>query len=90
MNGYRGPAIIITSDGTELDAHVNLFVDNSGRLKSWGGTATIANLNPLIIEEDDLVLRLPNGREGRIASFTHASTGSDEATFRGSGVPPFA
>ncbi|TDB88338.1 hypothetical protein E1264_11690 [Actinomadura sp. KC216] len=84
INAYSGPATLVTDDGAERDATVDLFVEQEGGLKRWFGTARLDDVPPL----EELRLRTPDGREGK-AIITRVEYGSDEVELQGSGPPPF-
>jgi hypothetical protein len=89
MNGYQGPATLITADGAELAAQVELHVETDGQFKTWLGTATFDDPRAAALPEGRLVL--PDGGEGRvIVTHVTGSTGGFVAEVQGSGPPPFA
>jgi hypothetical protein len=85
---YEGPATII-SDGFEVQADVQLYVDTSGSIRSWEGTGT-AHLPappPLL---DQATIRLPDGREAAArVDIYWSATPPSHLEIRGSGRPPF-
>jgi hypothetical protein len=87
MSRYRGPATLISSDGTEVDVHVDLRTKQASSLREWSGTATIDNFDATDLH--DRTLRLPDGREAQV-TLSSAAGWSDVIALVGSGPPPFA
>ncbi|MGI8336847.1 DUF4873 domain-containing protein [Actinomadura scrupuli] len=83
MSRYRGPATLISSDGAEVDVHVDL----RSKQREWSGTATIAGF--VATDLDDRTLRLPDGREAQVTLGDSAGW-SDVVSLAGNGPPPFA
>lgn len=87
---YQGTATIRTADGTEYAAEVDLRVQaepfGAGVIRSWAGTAVVANFDATQI--GNATICLPGGREGNIV-IPGAIAGSDAIDITGSGKPPF-
>ncbi|TDD83483.1 DUF4873 domain-containing protein [Actinomadura rubrisoli] len=83
MSRYRGPATLISSDGAEVEVHVDL----RAKQREWSGTATIGDFDAT--DRHDRTLRLPDGREAQV-TLSSSATWSDVITLVGSGPPPFA
>lgn len=94
-HSYRGPAVI-AYEGAEYAADVDLSIhaDYSHRgtltMKSWDGTL---NSDPAIdwfssATPDEVVLRMPDGREGRFFA-TAGTLGSGRVEICGTGPAPF-
>jgi hypothetical protein len=82
MSRYRGPATLISSDGAEVEVHVDL----RAKQREWSGTATIGDFDATDL--GDRTLRLPDGREAQVILSSSAAW-SDVITLIGSGPPPF-
>ena len=83
MSRYRGSATLISSDGAEVDVHVDL----RSKQREWSGTATIADFDAS--DTGDRTLRLPDGREAQVTLGGSAGW-SDVISLVGSGPAPFA
>lgn len=83
MSRYRGPAILISNDGTEVE----VYVDLRAKQREWSGTATINDFDATGLH--DRTLRLPDGREAQV-TLGGSAAWSDVITLVGNGPPPFA
>jgi hypothetical protein len=83
VSRYRGPAILISSDGTEVE----VYVDLRAKQREWSGTATINDFDAAGLH--DRTLRLPDGREAQV-TLGGSAAWSDVITLVGNGPPPFA
>lgn len=93
MNGYKGSAVLVSTEGHEFETFADLSTGDFYRddergicIREWFGTVTLPGMPPPWLGY--CTLRLPNGREGQ-ALLASANSGSDEVELRGSGVPPF-
>lgn len=82
MSRYRGPAILISDDGAEVE----VYVDLRAKQREWSGTATIGDFDAT--GPHDRTLRLPDGREAEVTLGSSAAW-SDVITLVGNGSPPF-
>lgn len=85
MTGYEGPATLIDDNGVEIPVQVDLQVRRDGALLVWFGTATGDDFDATAIR--DCVVRLPDGREGRVRA--KASVFGTTIDLRGSKEPPW-
>ncbi|NKZ02339.1 DUF4873 domain-containing protein [Actinomadura latina] len=83
MSRYRGPATLISGDGTEAE----VYVDLRAKQREWSGTATVGDLDA--DDSHDRTLRLPDGREAQV-TLGDSAVWSDVIPLTGSGPPPFA
>jgi hypothetical protein len=83
MSRYRGPATLISSDGAEVEVHVDL----RAKQREWSGTATIGDFDATDLQ--DRTLRLSDGREAQV-TLSGSEAWSDVITLVGIGPPPFA
>ncbi|MEU5994624.1 DUF4873 domain-containing protein [Spirillospora sp. NPDC047418] len=83
MSRYRGPATLISSDGAEVEVHVDL----RAKQREWSGTATIGDFDA--DGPHDRTLRLPDGREAQV-TLGDSAVWSEVIALVGSGPPPFA
>lgn len=92
-HSYNEDAVIVAGD-VEIPVRAQLKKRYTReRQESWSGTLFVedasVDLYPLH-ESDDLVLRLPDGREGRfMADWTIVDGVAGPITIRGSGRAPF-
>jgi len=86
-NLYESEAEVVI-DGTATQTYVRFTVFTEGGLKSWHGTLGVEDFDLAMaaIEADDVLLRMPDGREGRII-VTNDPTEQGIA-FTGSGPAP--
>lgn len=90
MSNYQGPATLVAG-GSEMSVHATLSGSLSGQVQQWGGsvqTDDTADDFFLHMEEDDVTIRLPDGREGAVVA-THTAIGSGRLRVSGSGATPF-
>lgn len=91
MTTYRGKALLICEDGTEIPVTVSLSSYRTGLRTDWGGTVTAApdDLRKMLNPAKGR-LRLPDGTE---AEFLRPDTsdwvGTDRLSISGQAEPPF-
>jgi hypothetical protein len=83
VSRYRGPAVLISSGGAEVE----VYVDLRSKQREWSGTATISGFDA--DDPHEQTLRLPDGREAQV-TLGGSEAWSDVITLVGSGPPPFA
>lgn len=88
---YNGPATLVRSDGTEVEADLTLWDTRRGTLKSWQADGLVeAYAGDVLINDDSVTLRLPDGSTGVgfVARENPGPAGSVAIVVKGSGRPP--
>lgn len=63
MTNYSGPATVTTADGATIDVTAHLSTRPVGSRDHWIGTLTAAGDGRALLNVQEGLLRLPDGRE---------------------------
>jgi hypothetical protein len=90
MSNYQGPATLIAGEST-IEVHATLSSSRSGEVRQWGGSVQTGDVTEAFfaaMENGDVTLRLPDGKEGVVVA-THTAIGSGRLRVTGNGTIPF-
>ncbi|MFE5142941.1 hypothetical protein ACFRDV_35705 [Streptomyces fagopyri] len=84
---YKGPAVV-DADGEEITVAVDWRVHQETSGWDWWGGSLLSSQAADLWEAEDLILRLPDGRESKFV-VVGGSVDAGELDFEGRGSGPF-